>query len=231
MVEELSTGIDAIDRQMDGGIKPGSLLAIVAGPTMQSEALIHKLLEMRPTLYLSTLREPDAVRDELSRLPTDEVFVKSACKPHMMDNDNLKELTGTRTFTSSFLNHDKLLDQVYENIRDVNEEANVVIDSVNPLEETEQKSSYRGVLNELKSTMLATGGVGILHCIRLQDSPAFRDVTLTLADVVWQLDLVSLTNKMEYQMTIPKNRGGAPVLEETSIVIDSDIWVDESRNI
>lgn len=36
---------------------------------------------------------------------------------------------------------------------------------------------------------------------------------------------------MEYQMTIPKNRGGVPVLDETSIVIDSDIWVDESRTI
>jgi KaiC/GvpD/RAD55 family RecA-like ATPase len=231
MGEKLSTGIDAIDRQMAGGIRPGSLLAIVAGPTMQSEALIHKMLEMRPTLYLSTLRRPSAVEDDLSRLPTDEVFVEAASKPQMLDNDRLKELTGTRTYTSSFLNQDKLLDRVYEMVRDVNEQANVVIDSVNPLEETDQKSAYRDVLNELKSTMLETGGVGILHCITLEDSPPFRDVTLTLADVVWELNLASLSNKLEYQMTIPKNRGGAPVLDETSIVIDSDIWVDESRNI
>lgn len=98
MGEELPTGIDAIDRQIAGGIRPGSHLAIGAGPTMQSEALIHKMLEMRPTLYLSGLREPSAVEDELSRLPTDHVFVESASKPHMIDNDNR---TSSGNLTSS----------------------------------------------------------------------------------------------------------------------------------
>ena len=41
----------------------------------------------------------------------------------------------------------------------------------------------------------------------------------------------TMDNELEYQLTIPKNRGGTPVLEETTIVIDSDVWIDESRAI
>lgn len=227
----LSTGIDAIDRHMSGGIEPGSLIALIAGPTMQSEAILHELVEMRPTLYLTTLREPGAVENDLDRLSTDEVFVEYAGAARTIDNEFLRQITGSRSYTPSFANDETLLDTVYEILQDLDQQANVVLDPVNPLEETENKDAYREVLNELKSRMLDTGGIGILHCITLDELPPFRDVTLALADVVWELDLVSLTNAMEYQLSIPKNRGGSPVLDEISIVLDNDVWVDESRNI
>lgn len=229
--DTLSTGIDTIDRRMSGGIEPGSLVALVAGPTMQSEALLHELIEMRPTLYLTTLREPSAVENDLERLATDEVFVEYAGKSQQMDNEFLKEMTGSRSYTPTFMDDDNVLDTVYEMVREVDERANVILDPVNPLEEAEPRDAYREVLNELKTTVMDTGGVGVLHCITLEDAPALRDVTLTFADVVWELDLVSLSGTMEYQLTIPKNRGGTPVLEETSIVVDSEVWVDDSRNI
>lgn len=227
----LSTGIDAIDRHMSGGIKPGSLVALIAGPTMQSEAILHELIEMRPTLYLTTLREPNAVENDLDRLSTDDVFVEYAGATRMMDNEFLRQITGTRSYTPSFANDETLLDTVYEILQDVDQQANVVLDPVNPLEESKNKDAHREVLNELKSTMLDTGGIGILHCITLEELPPYRDVTLALADVVWELDLVSLTNTMEYQLSIPKNRGGSPVLDDISVVLDNDVWVDESRNI
>ncbi|WP_340099001.1 RAD55 family ATPase [Salinibaculum salinum] len=227
----LSTGIDAIDRHMSGGIEPGSLIALVAGPTMQSEAILHELIEMRSTLYLTTLREASAVENDLDRLSTDDVFVEYAGAAQMMDHELLRQITGTRSYTPSFVNRDTLLDTVYEILQDLDQQANVVLDPVNPLEETNNKDAYREVLNELKSTMLETDGIGILHCITLDESPPFRDVTLALADIVWELNLVSLTNTMEYQLSIPKNRGGSPVLDDISIVLDNDVWVDESRNI
>jgi hypothetical protein len=216
---------------MSGGIEPGSLIALTAGPTMQSEAILHELIEMRPTLYLTTLREAAAVEEDLDRLSIDDLFVKYAGKARTMDNELLRQITGSRTYQPSFTNDTTLLDTVYDTIQKFDRQANVVLDPVNPLEETNNKSAYREVLNELKTTMLDTRGLGILHCITLEELPPFRDVTLALADIVWELNLVSQTNKMEYQLTIPKNRGGTPVLDEISIVLDNNVWVDESRNI
>ena len=229
--QRLSTGIDAVDRHMSGGIEPGSLIALMAGPTMQSEAILHQLIEMRQTLYLTTLRAATAVEDDLERVSADDVFVEYAGADRTMNNELLREITGSRSYTPSFTNEGTLLDTVYEMVQDVDRQANVILDPVNPLEETDNKSAYAEVLNELKTAILETGGIGILHCITLEEAPRFRDLTLTLADVVWDLKLVSLTNELEYQLTIPKNRGGTPVLDEISIVFENNVWVDESRNI
>lgn len=216
---------------MSGGIEPGSLVAIMAGPTMQSEAILHQLIKRRQTLYLTTLRSAAAVEDDLEQLSADDVYVEYAGANQTMKNELLGEITGSRSYKPSFTNDETLLDTVYETVQDVDWQANVILDPVNPLEEANNKNAYREVLNELKTAMLETGGIGILHCITLEDAPPFRDLTLTLADVVWDLQLVSLTNKLEYQLTIPKNRGGKPVLDEISLVFDNDLWVDESRNI
>ncbi|PSP37075.1 hypothetical protein BRC66_06710 [Halobacteriales archaeon QH_2_66_30] len=228
---KLSTGIDTIDRRLGGGLEPGSLLSIVAEPAMQSEALLHQLIGMRPTLYLTTLRGSAAVKADMGSALDGDVFVESVSTRETMDNELLKQMTGSGSYSPSFGGDDSPLDAVYEILSDIDRELNVVIDTTNPLEEAEDKHAYREVLNELKSTMLETDGLGILHCVTLGDAPPFRDVTLTISDVVWELDLVSANSELEYQLTIPKNRGGAPVLDETTIVIDQDVWIDESRAI
>lgn len=228
---KISTGLEAIDRQLSGGLEPGSLLSVVAKPTMQSEALLHKTVEKRPTLYLTALREVEAVESALPDVLTDNVFVKSVCQEQSMDNDFLREVTGNGSYTPTMGGSDTLVDSVYELISNIDRDINVVIDPTNPLEETENKDAYREVLNKLKSTMLDNGGLGILHCIDHEGPPEFRDVTLTISDVVWELDLKSNMDELRYELIIPKNRGGPPVLDKTTLMMDADIWIDESRRI
>lgn len=229
MTERVSTGIDTIDRELSGGVKPGSLVAIVAGPAMQSEALLHQIARTQQTLYLTTLRDPAAVEETLD--DSGDIFVKDVRSRRPMDNEFLEEASGSRSYWLSFDNSDSVLDTVYETVRKIDRELHVVVDPANPLEETENRDAYSEVLNELKATLLETGGLGVLHCISLDDVPPLRDVTLTICDVIIELELVSLKSRAEYQLRIPKNRGGVPLLEDTTLVIDSDIWVDESRNI
>lgn len=231
MDNNLSTGIPRLDDRLSGGLAPGSLIALVAEPSMQSEALLYEMMEARPTLYMTTLRDPEAVENDLEGTVDEEFFVEYAGESQTLDNDLLKEMTGTRSFTSSFTDVESELDTVYETVGKVDRQLNMIVDPVNPLEEAENKGTYREVLNQLKTTALETGGIGILHCLTHEGSPPFRDLTLTFADIVLDLDLVTLTNDMEYQLTIPKNRGGKPVLEQTSIVVDSNVWIDDSRNI
>lgn len=230
MVAKISTGIDAIDRELSGGIEPGSLVALVADPAMQSEALLHQIATTQQTLYLTTLRGTTAVENTLDGFGGD-VFVKNVRDEKPMDNEFLKQVTGSRSYTSPLENGDRVLDEVYDTVRRIDRGINVVLDPINPLEETDNTDTYREILNELKSKLLATDGLGVLHCITLDDVPPLRDVTLAISDVVVKLELVQMKNRMEYRLTIPKNRGGTPLLEDTTVVIDSDIWIDESRQI
>lgn len=230
MTEKLSTGIEELDRELSGGIKPGSLVSIIAGPATQSEAMFHQLIEKRPTLYLSTLREVEAVEQSLSGL-SDDLFIKDILGERRMERESLKEITGTRGYSMSVGTADDVLDTVYETIDQIDRRMNVVIDPVNPLEETDERGSYRDVLNKFKSKLLETESLGVLHCITMDDAPQLRDMTLAISDVVIRIDLVSLTNEMQYKLTIPKNRGGTPMLDETTIKFDKKVWVDDTRNI
>lgn len=230
MTEKLSTGIEELDRELSGGIEEGSLLSVIAGPATQSEALFHQMIEQRPSLYLSTLREAEAVEQSLGGL-SDDLFVKDVLGERRMERESLKEITGTRGYSMSIGTADGVLDTVYETIDQIDRQMNVVIDPVNPLEETDEVGAYRDVLNKFKSKAIETDSLGVLHCITMDDAPSLRDVTLAISDVVIELELVSLTNESQYKLTIPKNRGGTPLLDETTIKFESTVWIDDTRNI
>ena len=230
MEEKQKTGITNLDRELDGGIEQGSLLSVIAGPATQSEALFDQLIDQRPTLYLTTLREPESVTQRLGG-ETDGLFVKDVRGGQTMDKEYMKQLTGSRSYSMGIDHSADILDAVYETIERVDREMNVILDPINPLEETGDSETYRAVINKFQSKMLDTGGVGVLHCITLEDAPPLRDMTLAISDIVFELDLVRLKNEMQYRLTIPKNRGGTPLLDQTTVKFDSEVWIDDTRNI
>lgn len=235
MVGKLSTGVSALDRRLDGGLEPGDLLAIVTSPATQSHALIAELLRQRPTLYITTLRSEAAIEEDVETLTDHEssVVIEDVAHGSSMDNEFLYELTGSRTYSVRSLTDDGLLDDVYEAITPIDGKGNVVVDPTNPLERTESREDYQAVLDTLKTKLLETESVGILHCITLEDPPAFRETTLMVADVVWDLHVESLSNgDVEFQLSIPKNRRGTAVLEDITLLVGSrSVYVDDSRTI
>lgn len=230
MTEKLSTGIEGLDRELSGGIEPGSVLSVIAGPATQSESLFHEMIKERPTLYLTTLREAAAVEERLDGFD-ENLFVKDVLGKRTMDREFMKEITGSRGYSTTVGDDNGTLDTVYETIEQVDREMNVIVDPVNPLEETDEKDAYREVVNRFKSKAIETGGLAIMHCISSGEGPPLRDVTLAISDVVVELKLVSGTNEQQYLLTIPKNRGGKPMLDETQVKFDSTVWIDDTRNI
>lgn len=229
MGTRVSTGIPVLDRRLEGGLRPGTVLAIVTPPATQSEALLCSFMKNRPTLYISTVRRREAVEDALEQVPTSEVRVVYAGDEVPIHNEFLVEMTGDRAASMEFTNEVAGIDDAYEGISGFEREGTIVVDSTNPLERTGQSPAYRALLNELKTCATETGSVGILHCIRLDDHPDFRETTLTLADMVWELDLVSVPNGNEYQLRIPKNRGGKVINDDISLVLGTDVVVDNTQ--
>lgn len=232
-MSRLSTGIDSLDRRLSGGLEPGSVLAIVASPSSQSEALIHQLMGERPTCYVTTLRRPESIEASVPTEVDREVglHVEYAGDPPSMNNEFLRQITGKRTHSLARQDGASAIENAYEVIGQVTECANVVVDPTNPLERAGEPDAYRELLNRLKSTSLETGGLGVLHCIAQDDAPAHRETTLTVADVVWDLELASTMNGLEYQLTVPKHRGRSPILEQIKLKIDPEVWIDDSRTI
>jgi KaiC/GvpD/RAD55 family RecA-like ATPase len=203
----LSTGIDVLDRKLDGGIPTGSVVALSAPPASQAELLLYEFTSARPTLYLSTDRDETAVTESLERAtgPT--------------GSPDVRHVPG-----------DAPLDRSQRLFRRLPEDSNLVVDTVDLLERQET-SRYRNFLNDLQNHLTNTESVAILHCLDGRSVPDARDVTEHVADVVFQLHTEYSGDTVETRLAVPKFRGGRALPETIKLELAESDSNDTSRDI
>ncbi|RQH03440.1 DUF7125 family protein [Natrarchaeobius oligotrophus] len=194
----LSTGVDALDAALGGGLSAGSVVALTAAPASQSEHLLYDLTETRGTLYLTTDR---------SRANVERAI---AAAPGRLGNPTVRRVAG-----------DDRLSRAGELIGKLPEGANLVVDSMNALERTDRRT-YREFLNGLVDRIDEVGGVAICHCLIGEDRPANRSVTTHLVDGVVDLRSYSAGAgaATEHALTISKLRGNRRAAETVSLEFD-----------
>lgn len=202
----LSIGIDALDRELDGGVPAGSVIVYSAPPASQSELLIYELTATRPTLYLSTDRTEDAVADAFARAncPTGDPDIR-------------------------YVSNEAPLENAWRMSRELGEGQNLVIDPCDALERAD-RSRYQNFLNELHNHVQNTGSLAILHCMTGTDSE-LRPVTEHMADVIFDLNQEIKGTDMETRLAVPKFRGGFALSETIKLELSDRVRVDTSRDI
>jgi KaiC/GvpD/RAD55 family RecA-like ATPase len=206
MASRLPTGISVLDRQLDGGIPPGSILLLSADPASQSESLLYEIAAARGTLYVTTVRSEQAVRDAVDRYRggIDRLSVRDAGTYPPIDN-------ATRL------------------VKDLPENANLIVDVVDPLEDAEP-TRYRTFLNELQTHMVNTGSIGVLHAMHGEDT-SNRSLTEHMADVVFDLRTDTSGSQIVNRLAVPKFRGGSALEETIKLKLTDGVTIDTSRDI
>ena len=207
MTKRLPTGITVLDRQLDGGIPAGSIVFLGADPASQSELILYELTAARGTLYLTTARSDQAVRDALDRSSV------------RTGNPTVRGVDG-----------DGPVDQAHRLIRGLPEEANLIIDIVDVLERVEP-ARYQNFLNEVQTHMINTGGLTVLHGLKSANLPRNRGLTKHMADIVFDLDTSVSGSEIENRLAVPKFRGGRALDETIKLRLTEKVDVDTSRDI
>lgn len=207
MPKRLSTGINVLDREIEGGLPAGSIVLLSADPASQSELFLYELTAARPSLYLTTIRSDQAVSDAIDR-------------------------SNTRTGDPSVRNvgGDAPLDRANRLIGTLPEEATLIVDVVDALERYD-RSRYRRFLNELQTVMVNTGGIAILHGMKGEEVPGNRDLTAHVADVVFDLQTTITNADIENRLVVPKFRGGKALSEPIKLRLAESVNIDTSRDI
>lgn len=200
-----STGNDFLDRRLDGGVRAGSIVALVAPPESQSQTILRTLAGTRRTLYLSTSC-PD--HDELRRsyLPPDADAVTAYGAP------------------------DSLLSSPGQYLDRIEPGSYVVVDPFTPVETTGDRAELLALLNVLKERLVETGSAAVLHCYRDSHRNP-RTTTLDRVDDVWQLTPVFGSRQLAYRMLVTKSRGGRAREEPIPLVITDRVKIDTSWSI
>ncbi|PSQ43765.1 transcriptional regulator [Halobacteriales archaeon QS_9_68_42] len=112
MSDRLPTGIDVLDRKLNGGIPPGSIVALCAQPASQAELFLYELTATRGTLYLSLNRTGEFVSNSI---------------------DNAETSTGDPTVRD--VTGEAPLDNTTKLVSALPEESNLIVDPVDTLDE------------------------------------------------------------------------------------------------
>ncbi|MGM0398026.1 MAG: RAD55 family ATPase [Halobacteriota archaeon] len=216
-IDRLPTGIDSLDRLLDGGIPRGSLVKLAAPPNSQAEMLIHEMVAARPTVYLTTMRPAPTVRDSLERagVPPDGVAVKEF---------------GPASSAQSAAGTPSMFREAMALIDDIPPETTVVVDPVDVFEWA-ATDDYLAFLNEFSGVLTRTNSIGVLHCLDGQAVPDHRDVTDYVADIAFQLSADVTDDGIDTRLSVPKFRGRSAPQETVKLDLSGGITVDLSRNI
>ncbi|WP_435194255.1 RAD55 family ATPase [Natronomonas sp. EA1] len=207
MADRLRTGIDVLDRKLEGGIPAGSLVALTASPASQAELFLYELTATRGTLYLSLDRSGDAVSASISqaRARTGDPTVRDVAGEAPLDN-------AARLVSA------------------LPDASNLIIDPIDILERQEPPR-YRNFLNELQNHIYNTGSLAILHGLDGYDIPPMRDTTLHMADIVFELDTQVNGDRIENRLAVPKFRGGSALRDIIKLELSDSVAIDTSRDI
>ncbi|MDZ5810158.1 transcriptional regulator [Halorubrum sp. AD140] len=206
-MEPLSTGIPVLDREFDGGVPSGSVVALTADPASQSELIVDRLARVRECRYLTTVRSVDAVESGLSLDEEDD------------DRTVVRSARGDDPFAS-----------VLAAAADLPDRGTIVVDSVDPLEEHD-RDAYVEFLGELRQRVVDVDGLAVMYALKGDTVARNRGVTEQIADVVFDLRTTVTGTEIANRLVVPKFRGGAALEEPLKLKLTDSVSVDTSRDI
>ncbi len=181
-VERLPTGVETIDSSLDGGLLPGTVVALTADPDGHSEFLLYELTTTRGTLYLTTERSESVVQHAI------DTTIASAGKPTIRTVDPANPLV-----------------EATQLVKQLPAGANLIIDSMRLLEQ-QRPQRYNEFLNTVAEVMQETDGIAMLHCLDRPEKTNNRGTTEYFADVVFDLEVSTEADTVDHRLTIPKSR-------------------------
>lgn len=206
MNDVLATGIDVLDRKLNGGVPTGSLALLSADPASQSEQVLYELTIPRQTLYLTTARSPAAVRSAMANAGGDV------------------EATSIQALT------DQSYSEALSLIKACPPNSTVIIDTIDMLE-AGSTQEYLHFLNDVRAELFAKDSLAILHGLNGRKVHAQRDITEYLADIIFELSTEVRGENIENRLIVPKFRGGVPFDETVKLELTEEIAIDTSRDI
>lgn len=238
MGEPLSTGIRELDREIGGGIAPGSVVVVRTPPESQGELLLKELSLAHDTLYLTTTRTEEAVR----------AWLDGAGDPGSVEVRDLRDGSGTARDGAAIKRRlaagagwdgaDRVgtppeevpADATAEALASFHGRGYVVIDPVDPLERRPE-AEYVSLLHRLRDRVVKAGGAGVLHAAARGDPPPRRWLSFQFADAVWDVRHGTSHGRLEFRLGITKDRDGELPEEEIKLDLEDRAAIDVSRDI
>lgn len=226
--ELLSTGIPSLDRELEGGLFPGSMVYLISDSMSMAEVFLYHFVQQRQTYYINTERKPEFIIRNLGRLGFETSnlrFIDIHEKYHEKKPGLLDYGKGTKDY--------KVISFMEEKLKEIEEtDINIIIDTVSFFLHRDVKASIkREMLNTIYNTSKKINGLMFLYGLKGGNSNFVENELFNLCDAVFDTSLVKKADRTITELTVPKARDRPVHGTILKFRIDRGIMMDTSKEI
>ncbi|RUM34985.1 MAG: recombinase RecA [Archaeoglobus sp.] len=225
-----STGIDILDKKLDGGLPEGSLVCIYANPISMPEAFLYQFATVVKTFYFITSRPAKFVKENIENmgLSADKIEFIDVFTQYYMNEYGQFVIVDRYRDKDIFDFIDHHLNRIQEN----KGKFNVIFDSISFFLKLDVPLGLKEwLINKLYIQSKQTNNVYYIYLMKNVHPIDIVNMVLDVSDVVFDIDTERVGDRMSSRLAIPKIRDKTPMLETFKFYISEGVQIDTSRDI
>lgn len=223
----LSTGLPTLDKELDGGLLPGSLVYLTADPMTMGEIFLFQFIQQRPSYYVNTERKPEHITNNITQFGFESSGVK------FIDiHEKFYEKSG-KLLDRGELRDYKVMDFFIRQLELIDaREINLIVDTITFFQQLEVKrSKFKELIDIMYETIKRTQGLGFLYGIKSDNRSLIENEVINICDAVFDISLIRKADKTTTELTIPKARDRPIHGNVLKFKIEGGIIMDTSKEI
>jgi KaiC/GvpD/RAD55 family RecA-like ATPase len=226
----LPTGIDLLDRNLNGGLPDGALVYFSANPKSMPEVFLYELTTPRKTFYVTTHKNPKYIKRNMKELdfnpPGMEFLDRHEEYYHKILASTPERLAAGKKLV-------QFIDGWVEGLMKKGEKNfTIIFDSFSFLLELGiDVDSLKRLLDKIYDLINDTDSICYLMIVKGMHHESVENQIQYWCDVIFDIDLERKGDKIINKLTLPKIRGMNPIMDYIKFKVTDRISIDTSRDI
>jgi KaiC/GvpD/RAD55 family RecA-like ATPase len=228
MTEELLiTGLPTLDKELEGGLYPGTLVYLMADSMTMAEIFLYQFIQQRNSYYVNTERRSEYIITNLKKYGYDE------SKINFIDMHKKYYEISDKLVGGGEIKDYMTIDFLVKQLKSIDaKNINLIIDTITFFEHLEVKrNKLREMIDVIYDTTKKTEGLGFLYGLKGDKRSVIENEIINICDAVFDISLTKKSDKNITELTIPKARDRPIHGNVLKFKIEGGIIMDTSREI
>jgi len=229
-IKRLPTGVDILDRNLNGGLPCGALVYFSANPKSVPEVFLYELSIPRKTYYITTHKNPKYIKRNMKELDFESPgmeFINLHEEYYHKILPAAADRPAAAKKLTQFVN--EWLDSLKRNKED---NFTIIFDNFSFLIDLGiETDSLKHILDNVYDIISEGNSICYLMMVKGMHHESVENHIQYWCDVIFDIDLERKGDKIVNKLTLPKIRGMNPITDYIKFRVTDRITIDTSRDI
>lgn len=226
----LPTGVDILDRNLNGGLPCGALVYFSANPKSMPEVFLYELSTPRKTYYITTHKNPRYIKRNMKELDFESPGIEFI---NLHEEYYHKILPAAADRQAAAKKLAQYLNDWLDGLKKKNENNfTIIFDNFSFLVDLGiDIDSLKRMLDKVYDILNEGNSICYLMMVKGMHHESIENHIQYWCDVIFDIDLERKGDKIVNKLTLPKIRGMNPITDYIKFKVTDRITIDTSRDI